>query len=74
MPSIKTVVLDCGMPLSVSQPIEKEMPCLSAILSNGLLVDWETVSSCSNGLEVVSSLIGVSQVVGAEELDSLLSS
>lgn len=61
------------MPLSVAQPIEKEMPSLSALLSNGLLVDWEAVCCRSDGLEVVSALIGVSQVLVAEKLDSLLS-
>jgi hypothetical protein len=49
------------------------MTLLSLLLSIDPLVDWEAVCGCSDGLEVVFALIGVSQVVVVEELDSFLS-
>jgi hypothetical protein len=71
--SIKTVGLCCGVPLSVARATEREMTLLSLLLSIDPLVDWEAVCGCSDGLEVVFALIGVSQVVVVEELDSFLS-
>lgn len=72
MPSIKTVVLCCRVPLSVARPIEKEMPLLSVLLSSDRLVDWEAVCCHSDDLEVFSALIDMNQVVEVEGLDSFL--
>lgn len=72
LPPIKTVVLCYRGSLSVARPIEKEMPLLSLLLSSDPLVDWEAVCCHSDGLVVFSALIGMSQVVVVEGLDSFL--